>query len=173
MDPEEVKKFYEHYLENDENKDLVRRCKLTWEALAYNKESKEKFWNMVTCDKPDLSSHYQHAIMRGLMPRNQFDIVEPYVNKFFEVIPRIIETRIRDDRDGAYYALTPLQFASDELLEKYKKLLKENNDKNKTLSIRLKDDIERIEKYLQGKKLYLSSIKETTLSPTKRLNANM
>ena len=161
MDQQEIKAFYESQLENDENKDLAKRWRISWDALTYNKENKERLWNLVTSDKPDLPAQEQHAIMGGLMPTNQRDIVEPYINKFFETIPRMMETRVRDDRDRTYYALTPLQFASEELLEKYRKLLIENNNKSKTLAIRLKDDIERIEKYVQGKKLYLSTIRET------------
>ena len=61
MDQSEIKAFYESQLENDENKDLAKRCRISCNALTYNKENKERLWNLITSDSPDLPAHEQHA----------------------------------------------------------------------------------------------------------------
>jgi hypothetical protein len=70
-----------------------------------------------------MSIYEQQSIMQTLMPSNQRDIVEPYIQKFFEIIPRIFKTRTKDDRETFFHSMSPSKFADEELLVKYKKLL--------------------------------------------------
>ena len=95
MNQKDIKEFYTSQLENDDNKDLAHRCKLSCEAAEYNKDVKEKMWQKITQDKCELSIYDQQAIMRTLMPVNQRDIVQPYIDGFFEVIPRLFKSRQR------------------------------------------------------------------------------
>jgi len=39
---EEIVKFFENQLENDENKDLARKCKLSCDSAIYDRENKIK-----------------------------------------------------------------------------------------------------------------------------------
>ena len=39
---EEIVQFYESQLENDENKDLAKKCKLSCKAAIYDKEQKKE-----------------------------------------------------------------------------------------------------------------------------------
>lgn len=153
MDQKDIKAFYTSQLENDENKDLAARCRLSCEAAEYNKEVKEALWQKITQDKCEMSIYDQQATMRTLMPGNQRDIIQPYIDGFFEVIPRLFKTRQRDDRDAVFFFLSPDKFADEELLQKYKDLLT-HKDITKSLTLKLSDQIERIEKFLEGQKLY-------------------
>lgn len=170
LSAETIRKFYETHLENDDNKDLVKSCKLSCEAAIYDKASKEKFWNMVMSEKPEISLYDQEAIMRTFMPRNQKAIIEPYVNRFFEDIPKVFRTRECADRDSVFYMLSPTYFGNHEILGKYRKLIEDNQD-SKSLILRVKEDIERIEKYIRGRELYNHEIKDGDVSV--KLQANM
>ena len=106
-----------------------------------------------------MSNYDQAAVMQTLLPLNQRDIVEPYINKFFEVAIDIFKNRTNDDRTSFFYYLSPSKFADEEILEKYKLLLK-HPEATSSLKKSTSDEIERIEKYLKGQKLYLESIKD-------------
>jgi len=101
----------------------------------------------------------QQAIMATLMPKNQIDIVKDLIDAFFEVIPRAFETRERDDRDAFFFYLSPNKFASEELLGKFKALL-DKPGITKSLVNKTKDQIEMLEKALQGRKVYLDTIQK-------------
>lgn len=157
LSPEEIRSFVEAQLENDENKDLAKRCRISCDAAIYDPAVKEKYWNMITADKLELSVYDQQAVMRTLLPLNQVDIVRPYIDKFFEVVPKIYKTRERDGRDPFFFFISPSKFATEELLEKYRALL-DHKDATRSLKQKVNEEIERIEKYLEGKKLYLATI---------------
>jgi hypothetical protein len=107
-----------------------------------------------------MSNYDQEAVMQTLLPSNQRDIVEPYINKFFEVVPKIFKFRTKDDRSSFFHYLSPSKFADEEILAKYKQLLN-HPDATSSLKKHTSDEIERIEKFLKGQKLYLESIKDS------------
>ncbi|CAI2373227.1 unnamed protein product [Moneuplotes crassus] len=156
---DEVVKFYEKHLENDENKDLARKCKLSCEAAINDRDSKVKHWKLITSSKSGLGAQDQQAIMSTLMPKNQYEIVKDLIGEFFKIVPKQFKTREKDDRDLFFFFLSPNKFATEELLEKYKALLT-HKDATKSLINKTKDDIERIEKALKGQKTYLEGLEK-------------
>ena len=116
----EFQELFEKQMEEDsKDGDLVSRCKLSIEAAKFDKEVKAKFMDELLAAKCDRSIWDQRAIAATLMPLSQEEIVKPLVDRFFEEIPIVFKNRLRDERDAIYYALHPLQFASEELLKKY------------------------------------------------------
>ena len=157
IDQKDIKQFVEDQLKDDENKDLVSKCRYSCEAAEYNPEVKQKFWDLIMQPKCDLPIHDQQAIMSTLMPKNQIDIIQPFIDDFFVKIIDIYKYRTRDDRDAVYYILSPDRYADDNLLQKYKDLL-DNPESTKSLKQKVTDDVERIEKFIEGKKLYLDTV---------------
>ena len=58
--------------------------------------------------------------------------------------------------------MTPLNFASPELMEKFRKLVKRlNPGENKSLIAKLNEDIERLQRILNGQELYNKTIEQS------------
>lgn len=159
----EFQTFVTQQLEEDkENKDLSGRCKLAIEAATYDKTIKNAFMDELLAPKSDRSIWEQRAIMSTLMPKSQSDIVLPLVDRFFDEIDIVFKNRLRDERDAIYFCLTPLNFASPELMEKFRRLVKRlNPGENKSLIAKLNEDIERLQRILNGQELYNKTIEQS------------
>ena len=156
--PDNMMFISEQLRADTENKDLNERCILACEAATYDKEAKNKLFDDVMSEKTNYSIWEARAIMSTLMPKSQFDIVEPLIDKFFAQIQGVFKAKLRDERDAIYAGLSPIKFASSEILSKYEMLIDSlDENENKSLLKNLKEDVLDIEKILRGKELYAKS----------------
>jgi aminopeptidase N len=109
--------------EDTKDKDLVGRCILAIQAATPDLEVKNKFLDELLGANCDRSIWDQRSIASTLLPVSQKEIVFPLIERFFQDIKVVYDNRLRDERDAVYFAIHPLQFASEELLKRYQELV--------------------------------------------------
>jgi len=79
------------------------------------------------------------AAMSGFLWSKQRDLLEPYVEKFFEQVPEIVRTKDREYYSSYFAALFPSYRVEREILERSKRLLDEVGDELPTLARMLRE----------------------------------
>lgn len=160
LNNEEFQKFLEDQLEEDKgNQDMVARCRLACEAAKYDKAIKNSFMDELMAPKCDRSIWEQVSIISTLMPKSQKDLIDPLIDRFFNEIHIVFKNRLRDERDNIYHNISPVKFASPEILEKFKALEASlDPESQKSLKMKTAEDIQSLEKILSGQKKYEASL---------------
>jgi len=73
----------------DDKSDVAKNCRLRCKASIPTAENKAEIWEAVTSETSDYSMYEREAMISGFYSYGQLDILEPYFDKFFEVLPGI------------------------------------------------------------------------------------
>lgn len=73
----------------DDKSDVAKNCRLTCGASIATAENKAKVWEQLVNEDCGLSMYEREALVGGFYSYDQLDILEPYFEKFFHVLPGI------------------------------------------------------------------------------------
>lgn len=76
----------------DDKSDIAERCRAYCMAAVPDAEVKAKVWAEITDANNSDSLYVRQAKMSGFYGHDQEDIVKPYFDKFYEVLPTMYET---------------------------------------------------------------------------------
>ena len=147
------------------NADWLDNCKSYCEAAL--PENKEKMWNLYFSDSEDVKKWELHKFQNSHVGYNQPQqrkYIEKLENEFFDKILTVQDKYGRSVVESYFYTLRPMMDVSDQLIQKYKDLLKNVEDTNKdnTFMINmLKDtigDLEERKKCQAASKAYLQKV---------------
>jgi aminopeptidase N len=85
----EQKRAHLQEVQGDDKSDLAQNCKLTCEAYIPTAENKAAVWKEITDPNSTLSAKQRQAQMGGFFSASQLDLVRPYFDKYYEVLPDI------------------------------------------------------------------------------------
>jgi len=106
-----------------EKSDEIEKYKLTVEAGLPSKEQKEKLWKWYLDENAKESDKAFEASMIGFWQWQQLDILEPYIDKFFDAALDICKKRTNHYSGIFFMYLTPA-LASEHILKRYEELQK-------------------------------------------------
>lgn len=153
----EDKRALEAVVLKDDTSDLAGYCRLSLESALPDAAAKAKQWDSVI-DKDCKYSRYEiTAVCKALFPKNQTDLAAPYIEKFFQEMPKVFKEKTLQTSEMVFIFLSPSRFANKDVLALYKKTLAEFRESplfSKTLEQKLREDIERVELYIDGQELY-------------------
>lgn len=84
---QEFKKSLLEKVLGDDKSDVADHLRLTCEALGPDPKVKEKVWNELIDPNSKMSVYDKYAYMEGFYNFNQIDIIRPYFDKFYDVLP--------------------------------------------------------------------------------------
>jgi aminopeptidase N len=106
-------------------------------------EAKLKAWQAVI-DKHDLANALLEATVGGFSQPDQRDLLEPYVDKYFQVIAEVWETRTNEIAQTLTLGLFPSLLGSPEILAKADAFISSSDDVGAIRLIReLRDNVAR------------------------------
>ncbi|MDP8905224.1 MAG: aminopeptidase N [Chloroflexota bacterium] len=128
--------------------DRGQRALIRAEASAPRAAAKEKVWRRIHGEGYG-SFHFTRAAMQGFFWPNQVDIVEPYVERFFEQVREVFETRDHPFARAYVLALFPAYRADPAVLERSRELLASLDGKLPTLSRQLAEAADELERAIR------------------------
>lgn len=118
--------------------DRGQRARLRCETSAPKPEVKHAAWERFNGEGYG-TLKMTEAAMSGFLWSKQRDLLEPYVEKFFEQVPEIVRTKDREYYSSYFGALFPGYRVEREILERSKRLLEEVGDELPTLARMLRE----------------------------------
>ena len=97
----------------DDRSDLSENCRATCESSLPDPEIKARVWAEVTDPSNTDSLYKRRAKIEGFYAFSQFDIVEPYFDKFFDVLPMVYEKMTHKNFEGFFYGFLPRMEVKD------------------------------------------------------------
>jgi aminopeptidase N len=131
-----------------DHSDRGRRAVIRAQAAAPRAEAKERAWNLIHGDGYG-SFHLTRAAMLGFFWPNQAELVEPYVDRFFDQVRDVFETR--DHPFARSYVLTmyPAYRVDPRVVERSRSLLASLNGQLPTLSRQLAEVTDELERAIR------------------------
>lgn len=99
-------------------------------ALIPTAESKAKIWEEVTDVNSTESIYKRAAKMGGFYSYKQLDIVRPYFDKFFDVLPQVYEKQAFKYVENFFHSLLPRMDIKDEHIVRLLTLKLQTPDNN-------------------------------------------
>ena len=126
----------------DDRSDLSENCRATCESSLPDPEIKARVWAEVTDPSNTDSLYKRRAKIEGFYAFSQFDIVEPYFDKFFDVLPMVYEKMTHKNFEGFFYGFLPRMEVKDEHIVRLMMLLQNAPDTEQMYADTLKDGID-------------------------------
>ena len=119
--------------------DLGKKRAFTAKVSVPDLDQKSKWWDTFVSEKQSESSAYLRYGMEGFFWHSQKNILEPYVDKFFNNLKNIYETK--DMHYSSYYTnfLFPMSMDVEKTLKQTEYFISENNDLPKLCQKSLKE----------------------------------
>lgn len=149
---DEKKRLLEKQLDSDKS-DLALRKKLSCEAALPDAASKAKLWELYNEAEPSMSLHNMGASMGHFNKLNQLDIVEPYLDKFFDVIDNYYSTHNNLYSQTFFWSLSPGFLNNEKVLNKFRDVLAKADKTKASFVNQVKDQIQKIEMVIEAKKM--------------------
>ena len=109
----------------EEKSDIEMNFILSCEALTPNSESKQKVWTKIVDYNSNLSTLERTTMMKCFFNRDSYDIIEPYFNKYWELINEFASCPWKEFFEEFWEYLTPTFNITDELIDTLKKNARE------------------------------------------------
>ena len=155
---EEKQKLLARELEKDKSDDGLRAQK-SCEAAIPTAENKAKHWKLFLDEKTKESEHMIFSAMGGFTSWLQFDLLKPYVDKFFDEVVGIFEKRSRSYAESFFCSLKPLE-VNEEILHRFEELDKKVKEDQKTLKKLIVEEIEDLKRIMRAQKIYSDGLKK-------------
>lgn len=116
---------------------------MTCHAAIADAQNKEKVWKDITDPKSTFSSEQKGALMEGFWVQDQLELVRPFFDRYFEIIPEI-----ESQHGFKYLGMFCLDFyptveVQDKHIVKLANIKSKVPDTNKTFQNTLQNAIER------------------------------
>ena len=134
--------------ERHDPSDRGRRALLEAEAARPTPSAKAQAWDRINGEGYG-SFHLTRAAMLGFFWRQQSDLVEPYVDRFFERVREIFDTRDHPFARAYLLALYPAYRADPRVLDRSRELLSQLNGSLPTLSRQLIESADELERQIR------------------------
>jgi aminopeptidase N len=128
--------------------DRGRRALLQAESARPTESAKAAAWERINGEGYG-SFHLTRAAMLGFFWRQQADLVEPYVDRFFDRVRDIFETRDHPFARAYLLALYPSYRADPRVLRRSRELLGQLNGSLPTLSRQLAESTDELERQIR------------------------
>ena len=128
----------------DDKSDLADRCRAACLASLPDAECKAKTWAEITDPNSKDSAYVRGAKMSGFQNRDQLDIIQPYFDKFFEVLPTLRAKGMSHKNFSAFFhnLLPRIGDIKDEHIVRLVCLKQDTHDTDKVFTNILQDGIE-------------------------------
>ena len=148
--PREVKvELLEAEIKGDESDD-AEKLQAFCEAAQPIAEIKKAVFESTTDLKDKRSQHLRNSAMAGFWDSREREMLEEYVDKWFEIIIPTFKNGERRFAEAVFHNLKPSNvFKTPEMLAKYKTLQEKIGDDQKYLKKLLSDSIENLEAVLK------------------------
>ena len=128
--------------------DRGRRALLRAEASRPSVRNKQEVWEKINGDGYG-SFHLTRAAMLGFLWPNQDEVLNPFIDRFFDRIRDIFETRDHPFARAYLLALYPAYLAQPDVLARSKQLLAELDDSLPTLKRQLAEVADELERQIR------------------------
>ena len=126
----------------EDKSDQADLCRHTCMAALPEAEVKAKVWAELTYPNNEDSVYVRSAKMQGLFSWSQIDLVRPYFDKFYDVLPLVHEKMTYKKFDSFFHSLLPRMEVSDAHIVRLVSLKLETSDTEQMFANTLQDGIE-------------------------------
>jgi aminopeptidase N len=131
-----------------DHSDRGRRAMLRAEASTPRSEAKERVWGKIHGEGYG-SFHLTRAAMQGFFWPNQAELVEPYVDRFFDRVRKVFETRDHPYARSYVLTLFPAYRADQRVVDRSRGVLESLNGQLPTLSRQLAEVTDELERSIR------------------------
>ena len=128
--------------------DRGRRAQIRAAASAPTREAKDRAWQQIHGEGYG-SFHLTRAAMQGVFWNNQADLVEPYVDRFFDQLRDVFETRDHPFARSYLLTLYPAYRADPRVVDRSRALLDDLDGQLPTLSRQLAEVTDELERAIR------------------------
>jgi aminopeptidase N len=128
--------------------DRGRRAQIRAAASAPNREAKDEAWQLIHGEGYG-SFHLTRAAMQGVFWNNQAELVEPYVDSFFDRLREVFETRDHPFARSYLLTLYPAYRADPRVVDRSREILSELDGQLPTLSRQLAEVTDELERAIR------------------------
>jgi hypothetical protein len=142
----ESKKALKDVVLKDDNSDAAKICAQSCDMILPEAALKEDLWKKIT--DPDSKEPQKDLLLKMgcfMQKRQQLSLIEPYFAKYYEILPKVAETRNREFTEIFMAHLSPASMARDEDLKQFQAILEKANKEQEFFVLFLKKQIEAIE----------------------------
>lgn len=126
----------------DDKSDLASNCRTSCLAGLPDPEVKARIWSEITDPNNSDSNYVRGAKMGSFYAADQLDIVEPYFDKFFDILPEMHEQMTHKAFEGFFYSMLPRLAVRDSHIVRLVTLLQDTPDTQKMFAETLRDGID-------------------------------
>jgi hypothetical protein len=127
----------------EDKSDQADRCRAYCMASLPDPAIKAKIWAEITDPENKDSAYIRTSKMNGFYVRDQLDIIEPYFDKFYQVLPYAFKTMSYRNFSGFFSAMLPrVGEIKDEHIVRLVCLKQDTHDTDKVFMNQLQDGIE-------------------------------
>jgi aminopeptidase N len=128
--------------------DRGRRAQIRAAASVPTREAKDHAWQQIHAEGYG-SFHLTRAAMQGVFWNNQADLVEPYVDSFFDQLRDVFETRDHPFARSYLLTLYPAYRADPRVVDRSRALLDDLDGQLPTLSRQLAEVTDELERAIR------------------------
>ena len=132
-----------------DNSDIAVRCKAACMAGLPDAENKAKVWAEITDPASEESLYVRGAKMSGFYCSDQLELISPYFEKYFEILPILNEKTTYKYLNQFFHAMLPTTVIKDSYIVKLVALKNETPDSAKNFNSMLQDGIEILVRTMQ------------------------
>lgn len=125
-----------------DNSDIAVNTRAKCLAGLPDAEMKAKVWAEICDTKSKESVYLRSAKIQGFYSWEQLDIISPYFDKFYEVLPELSQKSPHRYFQTFFYSLLPTMQIADNHIVRLVSLKANTADQNKNFSSTLQDGIE-------------------------------
>jgi len=127
----------------DDKSDLADRCRAACLASVPDAEIKAKTWAEIIDPNSKDSAYVRQAKMSGFYQRESLELIEPYFDKFYEVLPAAYKTMAAKTFQAFFAHMLPrVGDIKDEHIVRLVCLKQDTHDTDKVFANQLQDGIE-------------------------------
>jgi len=141
LSQEEKSKLLELSIGADKS-DIASNLRLQCDASQA--ENKEKVWGQLIDPKSTYSLSQKRALLAGFYSFNQLDLIRPYFDKFYEILPSLQQDHSQKYTEDFIFYLLPIFEIQNHHIVKLLTIKSEVPDSNTTFMNTLQDSIEKL-----------------------------
>ena len=126
----------------DDKSDLAENCRATCLAGLPDPEVKARVWAEVTDPNNADSVYVRSAKMAGFYSYEQIDIIEPYFQKFFDILYEQHEKSTHKKFEGFFWSMLPRMCVTDNFIVRLVSILQDTPDTEAMFSEMLRDGVD-------------------------------
>lgn len=126
----------------EDKTDLAEQCRAACLAGLPDPEVKARVWQEVTDPNSTDSVYIRNAKMGGFYSGDQLDIIEPYFDKFFDILYEQHEKSTHKKFEGFFYSMLPRVVVKDNYIVRLVTILQETPDTEQMFTEMLRDGID-------------------------------